>query len=269
MTTYRRRYIGLKRSYRRPGPTRRVARIPQQVSSNRLFVKLPYWTTVQIVDVPLTSIVAAYLFSINSIYDPDLTSTGHQPRGADQWFQFYSKYIVHGCRYNVRFYTSDTSAVTASANVIMAGTLVGPKNIDSAVTSDIHDFMEMPFTKDRQVRYFERSTNGSTNAITPYSSKNSVCKGYVSMKRLHKDYRGIDYDTAATSYIWPQDYMGKTGNLVGTGTAPAAEQFLALYAMGQPGPAGALGAVELPNIYATVKLTYYVEYFDLQNPSLS
>jgi hypothetical protein len=33
-------------------------------------------------------------FRLNSAYDPDLTATGHQPLGFDQWASFYNHYVV-------------------------------------------------------------------------------------------------------------------------------------------------------------------------------
>lgn len=41
---------------------------------------------------------APYKFMLNSIYDPDVTATGHQPRGHDQWANIYDKYCVVGCK---------------------------------------------------------------------------------------------------------------------------------------------------------------------------
>lgn len=42
-------------------------------------------------------------FAINSWYDPDYTSTGHQPRGYDQLVPFYDRYLVEHARVTVRF----------------------------------------------------------------------------------------------------------------------------------------------------------------------
>jgi len=41
-----------------------------------------------------TGAVGTYGFKLNSCYDPDYTSTGHQPLGFDQWAQFYQSYVV-------------------------------------------------------------------------------------------------------------------------------------------------------------------------------
>ncbi len=35
-----------------------------------------------------------YVFSLNNVYDPNVTGTGHQPLGFDQWATFYANYVV-------------------------------------------------------------------------------------------------------------------------------------------------------------------------------
>lgn len=48
-----------------------------------------------------TGILANQVFRAGSIFDPDFTGTGHQPRGHDQWAQLYHKYLVIGARISV------------------------------------------------------------------------------------------------------------------------------------------------------------------------
>jgi hypothetical protein len=64
-----------------------------------------------------------YEFNLNSLFDPNLTGTGHQPLGRDQWSTFYSRYRVLRCQYQVdivntsssplRVVVTPTDAVTA------------------------------------------------------------------------------------------------------------------------------------------------------------
>lgn len=42
-----------------------------------------------------------YVYSVNGMYDPDITSTGHQPTGFDQMMAIYSEYVVVGSRVRV------------------------------------------------------------------------------------------------------------------------------------------------------------------------
>ncbi len=44
-------------------------------------------------------------FSLNSLYDPDVTGVGHQPYGFDQVASLYSKYLVRSCDVQIRAVT--------------------------------------------------------------------------------------------------------------------------------------------------------------------
>jgi hypothetical protein len=50
-----------------------------------------------------------FQFAINDAYDPNYTSTGHQPMGFDQWALFYNHYVVETCAYELSVVTADTS----------------------------------------------------------------------------------------------------------------------------------------------------------------
>lgn len=63
-------------------------------------------------DINLTASTALqnYDFRANSIYDPNLTGTGHQPLGHDQWNTFYDHYVVLGAKISVKmFHTNNTN----------------------------------------------------------------------------------------------------------------------------------------------------------------
>jgi len=64
-------------------------------------------------------------FSANGLYDPDISGTGHQPRGFDQYMTMYDHYQVIGSKCRASFYSAadpgtvgitlrDTPTVTAS-----------------------------------------------------------------------------------------------------------------------------------------------------------
>lgn len=54
----------------------------------------------------------AYVFSANGLYDPNISSTGHQPRGFDQFMGLYTYYVVVGVRATMRVSpnTSETNS---------------------------------------------------------------------------------------------------------------------------------------------------------------
>lgn len=58
-------------------------------------VKLPYNETVSVTSGAGSA--GVYVFSLNGLYDPNITGTGHQPSGFDQLMAFYNHYTVHSC----------------------------------------------------------------------------------------------------------------------------------------------------------------------------
>lgn len=93
-------------------------------------------------------------FNGNSVYDPDRSGVGHQPRFYDQMSQLYSKYFVHGSAFNASYNNTNNStrnycailiaqpANTTKGRVPFYGTnnseLVGVTSIGSpAVASEV------------------------------------------------------------------------------------------------------------------------------------
>ncbi len=70
-------------------------------------------------------------FSLNSLYDPDITGVGHQPYGFDQVASLYSKYLVMSCDVQIRAVTPGggadmciLAAFTGSQAVSLSGITV-------------------------------------------------------------------------------------------------------------------------------------------------
>lgn len=57
---------------------------------DRMVVKLPYYNA----NVLTALTTQDYVYSLGSVFDPDVTGGGRQPRDLDQWAGFYSKYRV-------------------------------------------------------------------------------------------------------------------------------------------------------------------------------
>lgn len=54
-------------------------------------------------------IAGDYVFSLNNLYDPNVTGTGHQPLGFDQLAALYRYFVVTKARAFITFYNVDTS----------------------------------------------------------------------------------------------------------------------------------------------------------------
>lgn len=58
-----------------------------------------------------SGIVARQVWNASSVYDPDYTGTGHQPRGFDQLMPLYDHFVVRGSRIRVEVTPTSTSGL--------------------------------------------------------------------------------------------------------------------------------------------------------------
>lgn len=66
--------------------------------------------------------VATYIFSVNGLFDPDITSTGHQPMGFDQMMVSYNHYYVTSARITVTFRNQTGNATPVVSISVMPDT---------------------------------------------------------------------------------------------------------------------------------------------------
>lgn len=88
---------------------------------------------------PSTS-ASNYFFSANGCYDPDITGTGHQPMGFDQYMLLYNHFKVTSSKITVSFVSPATD--TQADNVICAIYLDDSTN----VVTNIHSAIEQGTT---------------------------------------------------------------------------------------------------------------------------
>lgn len=72
------------------------------VLSNKFKAILPY-SEYGITLTPSSGTLVTHIFSANSLYDPNVTTTGHQPLGFDQLMLMYQYYTVIGAKIRVTF----------------------------------------------------------------------------------------------------------------------------------------------------------------------
>jgi hypothetical protein len=63
---------------------------------------------------PSLGVISDYVFSANGIYDPNVSGTGHQPLGFDQWMGLYDHYHVVSSTIKATFVPADTTAANAA-----------------------------------------------------------------------------------------------------------------------------------------------------------
>lgn len=79
------------------------------------------------------------VFSLNSLFDPDITAVGHQPYGFDQLTLLYRKYKVYGVTITVRF-----SDPTADGQVCGA-MITAPGSVTTLAAQTLTSAIEKPF----------------------------------------------------------------------------------------------------------------------------
>jgi len=122
---------------------------------------LKYFDLVQI-NPSLGGGVSGYSFRLNSVFDPDYTGIGHQPRGFDQFAALYSEYVVLSSKIKII-----PTLNSGTANPVTVGIAVDP---DSSIQTNIYDYVE--FGKGRYITIAGPSQGQKENVLTmSYSSR--------------------------------------------------------------------------------------------------
>lgn len=133
------------------------------------------------------------IFSCNGMYDPNITSTGHQPRGFDELMALYDHYTVIGAKITIDVVNTDTTTA-------------------QMVTLSVHDFTSTSAVNNDYLenRYIKKIL------LAPEPSGSS--KGRVSIKLNPNKYLGVSKPLAedtvkgsATANPTEQCYFHVTG----------------------------------------------------------
>lgn len=138
-----------------------VIRQPSGVA-DRIFVKLVYRE--QLTFTQAAGVLGYNIYSLNSLFDPNITGTGAQPYFFDQWSTLYTNYIVHGAKV----------VVTSSVNDVTFNNIQGLTfSASSTAFSSIEQAVEQPYVKKKSL------IMGSS------ASGQSTVKGYMSIAKLY------------------------------------------------------------------------------------
>ena len=125
-----------KRRYKRPTTRKRRSGTKPQATRMRgpmkLFgsfapfpptynCKMHYVETVTLTTDTAGVFGAGTTFRLNSLYDPNLTGTGHQPYGYDQMAALYKRYIVSGVKVHITFTDPSADGVAVGCMVQASG----------------------------------------------------------------------------------------------------------------------------------------------------
>lgn len=239
--------------------TRGASRIQRSVQASKLFVKLNYYDDVELIATN-TSTYTEYIFAQNGIFDPDVSSSGHQPRGRDQYAALYDQYMVHGMKFKITLRPSTNEGTSTTASPMVWGAFCGPDFISSQF-NNITDVMEYPKNK-YLIRkpLIQRASSLAAWYSGSYSNPwNYMIKGYYSTRAMKKYYGYADYSNTP-SQNWPADWSAAVGS-----NPPSTNYFVIWVAALSEN-----GVVEnLPRMQAQVELQYFVEFFLPNYPSVS
>lgn len=99
------------------------------------------------IDAAGSGAIASYLFSANGMYDPDISGTGHQPLGFDQWLGtssttgFYNHYTVTSSKIRLQIWSQ--AADNTGLSIVTCGFAD-----DTTTGTDFNNILENPtFTR--------------------------------------------------------------------------------------------------------------------------
>lgn len=130
----RRRRTGTGKASRRPRMTipRGMSLVPTTQKpgykghpfGKKFYTKLRYSESHTIPAATTANFASSYKMRLNSLFDPNYTGAGHQPRGFDQLMTIYEKYTVVGAKITVCYITTSTNP-----------SVVGLRTVDGNETS--------------------------------------------------------------------------------------------------------------------------------------
>jgi hypothetical protein len=226
-----------KRFRRRKARTSYAKAFPKSMA-----VKLTYCDTIAIPNTDDGN--AAYRFRLNSIFDPDMTGTGHQPRGHDQWATIYSKYCVVGAKVKVEPIYSSSSTGAGNTEVTIKG------YIDDDITAtnySAEDIIELGMLGNKcQIVTIGQNAHGFERKVKPMTFKFGT-KKFFGIKKSEQIINAVGIGQGEATSLTGMQHVGAL-----FGTNPAKPAYLRL------GCGGPTHDAQHPTVAARVTIEYSV-----------
>ncbi len=136
-----------------------------------------------------TSTVGQYTFRGNSVFDPDYTSTGHQPMYRDQLAQLYSRYRVYGSSIHL-------SVINEQVGAGLQVTIIPASDI-TAFTSSLYP-LEFPHARGARLL----GVGGIFTAQLTHSMRTQVILGLRPREVLDQDYSALVGANPSSEWYW-------------------------------------------------------------------
>lgn len=160
---------------------------------DRLYVKLRYRE--QLSFTTLGGAVADNVYRGNSIFDPDLTGTGGQPLGFDQWAAFYATYTVLGSSCEV------TGMMNSGATAYNCRQAIVPNIFSSQFgVTDQERILEQPYCASRVLTMGAAGVGQST--IKMYMSTNKIYGVVRPAVQIEDGYGALVTTNPTDTWFW-------------------------------------------------------------------
>lgn len=197
----------------------------------------------------------SYIYRLRSMFDPNLTGTGHQPRGRDIYVGAgYNYYKVHGCKIELKM-TYNTTESDYPGNTF-ALYLCGSTDV-FADTEALNELGNCSSNTLLRKKWMAANNSGQNAALKDCMF---TYKGYIS--GLFRKATRYNYDAVGPQAQEYFDYNSYTA--VGTNPDTNTEVFLNMASFG-PGA----GVTTVQGFNYWLKLTYYCEWVFTGEPSES
>lgn len=197
---------------------------------NRYVAKLPFCTDLTLQTVVASGYPTIHKFRLNSLFDPDLSGTGHQPRWFDQLKLMYESYRVTGVKVSVNFNDPGEDGLYVGINAY---------NVDQTAYNSVAGKYLNDIRERRIATVYPLNNTGKQNkTLNVYLPIHSI----LGMTKLQYQASSLTGSTISTN--------------------PSEEAILEIFSMA-PFISTGIGCS------VSVKLTYYCTFYDYQSPDQS